>query len=207
MVISKIEKQKKNRKRVSIFIDGEFECGVTEDSVVKFGLKSGDDISRKKLTEIIDFDEYLYAKKSAFDFLSYRLRSEREIKDKLKNKKISSKTIVRTIDHLRELGLLNDEEFTKQVIQNYITGKPKGKNFIKQKLFQKGVSRQISEKILEEVFTDVNEKQIILEVFDKYSKKLQNYDNKEKKRKIFAYLAGKGFDFDLINQVIYEKLK
>ena len=207
MVISKIEKQKKNTKRVSIFIDGEFEYGVTEGTLLKYGLKSGDEINRKMLNEIIEFDEYLYAKKSSFDLLSYRLRSEREIKDKLKTKKVSSKTIDRTIEHLRELGLLNDEEFARQLIQNYISGKPKGKTFIKQKLFSKGISREISEKILNEIFENIDEKQIITGLFKKYCKKLQKSDKIEKKRKIFAYLAGKGFDFDVINQVIHENLE
>lgn len=207
MVITKIEKQRKNSKRVSLFIDGEFACGIYEDTLVKYALKAGDEITKKTIDEIINFDEYLYAKKASFDLLSYRLRSTREIKDKLRAKKISVKTINRTIEHLQEMGLMNDEEFARQFIQSYISTKPKGKNFIRQKLFQKGISKQIADKMLDGIYTNVDEKQIALDVLEKYLKRVRAKDISEKKRKIFSYLASKGFNFDIINEIIYEKLK
>ena len=206
MLISKIKRQSKNSKRVSIFIDDEFKCGLYEDTVVKYNLSTGDEISEETLDAIINFDEYLYAKKASFDLLSYRLRSEKEIKDKLKLKKISLRTIEKTIKHLKELSLLNDEEFAKQLVLENISSKPKGKNLIRQKLFQKGISKRISEQVLEDVFKSIDEKKIISELFEKYSKKVGSADIYEKKRKIFSYLARKGFDFEIINEVIQEKL-
>jgi regulatory protein len=206
LVITKIEKQRKNSRRISLYIDGEFACGLYEDTLVKYGLRTGDEISKEILNEIINFDEYLYAKKSAFDLLSYRLRSIREIKDKLKAKKISSKTVERTLKHLKDLGLLNDDEFARQLILSNISSRPKGKGVIKQKLYQKGISKQVSEKILNEVFENIDEKKIAIDVFEKYSKKLKTDNNIQKKRKIFSYLARKGFDFDIINEIIHEKI-
>lgn len=206
MVITKIERQRKNSKRVSLFIDGEFKCGLNDDTLVKYELKTGDRITKDTIDEVIKFDEYLFAKKAAYDLLSYRLRSIREIKDRLKQRKISAGTIERTISHLKELGLLNDEEFARQMVLANVRTKPKGRNVIKQKLFQKGISGQVSERILDEVFGNIDEKQIVLEVFEKYSKKLRTADKEGKKRKIFSYLARKGFDFDIINEIIREKL-
>jgi len=206
MQITKIQRQSKNSKRVSIFIDGEFGCGLYEDTLLKYNLNQGDEISKETLDEIINFDEYLFSKKAAFDLLSYRLRSEKELKDKLRLKKISSKTIEKTIKHLEELALLNDEEFARQLVLENISSKPKGKNLIRQKLFQKGISKQISDRVLDNIYESIDEKQIICDILVKYSKKLKSKDIYDKKRKIFSYLARKGFDFDSINEVINEKL-
>jgi len=206
LVISKIEKQKKNSKRVSLFVDGKFMCGIYEDTLIKYGLNRGDDISKETLNQLQNFDEYLYAKKVSYDLLSYRLRSIREIKDKLKAKKVSSHSIEKTINHLTELGLLNDEEFARQLIQSNISYKPKGKSLIKQKLYQKGISKQVAGKMLNDIFSNINEKNLIIPIFEKYLKKLKTGDINIKKRKIFSYLAGKGFDFDIINEIIREKL-
>ena len=140
MLITKITKQKKSSKRFNLYVDDEFACGLGVDTIAKYGLSAGDKISKKTLDELLGFDEYIYAKKISYDLLSFRLRSTKEIRDKLRFKKISPKIIDRTISHLSELNFLNDEEFAKQYILAKTASKPLGKNLIKQKLIQFGIS-------------------------------------------------------------------
>lgn len=207
MTITKIEKQKKNKDRWNVFIDGAFASGVNSDTLLKFQLKSGDEIDENKLKEIQDFDEYLYSKKIAFDFLSYRIRSEKELKDKLKGKDISRASIERTIEHLKELKLINDEEFARQLISEKLSSKPAGKAVLRQKLMQKGISFKLSEEILKEYFSEDNEKEFVISNFDKYFRRVEGLDRQQKRKKMFDYLARKGFDFDIIKQVINEKIE
>lgn len=207
MVITKIEKQKKNSKRWNLYVDGEFACGISEDTLLNFGLRTNDDITQVSLDELKRFDEYQYAKKAALDFLSYRVRSKKEIRDKLKEKKISKGTIDKTLAHLEKLGLLNDEDFARLLVQSKTGKNPAGKNVIKQKLFQKGITKEISEKVLDELYTEQNEKKLLQDVFKKYSPKLKGPDDRRKRKKIFDYLARKGFDFELINELLNEKFK
>jgi len=207
MTITKIEKQKKNKDRWNVFIDGAFACGVNSDTLLKFQLKSGDEIDENKLKEIRDFDEYLYSKKIAFDFLSYRIRSEKELKDKLKGKDISHTSIERTIEHLKELKLINDEEFARQLISEKLASKPVGKAVLRQKLIQKGISFKLSDEILKEYFSEDNEKEFVISNFDKYFRRVEGLDRQQKRKKMFDYLARKGFDFDIIKQVINEKIE
>ena len=207
MVITKIEKQKKNSKRWNLYVDGEFACGISEDTFLNFGLRTNDEITQESIDEIKRFDEYQYAKKAALDSLSYRIRSRKEVKDKLKEKKISQSNIEKTLAHLEKLGLLNDEEFARLLVQSKTGKNPAGKNVIKQKLFQKGISKEISEKVLDELYTESNEKKLILDVFNKYKPKLKGLDEYKRRKKMFEYLARKGFDFDLINEFLNEKFK
>ena len=123
MTITKIEKQKKNNKRYNLYIDKEFFCGIYDDTILKFGIASGDELTEKELSDIRDFDEYMYGKKIAFDYLSYRIRTIAEIKKKLKSKKLTESNIERVIQHLTGLGLVNDEEFARQLINEKIKNK------------------------------------------------------------------------------------
>jgi regulatory protein len=189
MTITKIEKQKRNKDRWNVFIDGIFACGINSDTFLKYQLKTGDNIDENMLREIRNFDEYLFSKKIAFDFLSYRIRSEKEIKDKLKGKDISQSSIERTIEHLKELKLINDEEFARQLITEKLSGKTVGKS------------------VLRQFFSEDDEKEFVKTNFDKYFRRVEGLEKQQKRKKMFDYLARKGFDFEIIKQVINENIK
>lgn len=205
MTITKIDKQKKNNKRYNLYIDGEFFCGLYDDTILKFGIASGDELTENEIDDIRNFDEYMYGKKTAFDYLSYRIRSISEIKTKLKTKKLSDSNIERVITHLTELGLINDEDFARQLVNEKIKNKPAGKKYLQQKLFQKGIPKQISEDVLNNIFTVDIEKELALKVYDKLKPKLSGLDIQDKKKKIYETLARKGFDYEIINEIIRAK--
>jgi regulatory protein len=187
-------------------VEGEFAVGISEETLLNFGLRTDDEITKETLAELIEYDEYIYAKKCALDFLSYRIRSTAEIKDKLRTKNISAGTSERVIKHLQKLGLIDDEEFARQLVQSYISEKPLGKKVIMQKLFQKGISKQVGEKVLDNIFDSLNEKELALTNFKKYFIKLRDKDINKKKKKVFEFLARKGFSFDVINEIINENI-
>jgi regulatory protein len=206
VVITKIEKQKKSKKRFNIYLDGEFAFGVYEDTLLKYGLNVNDEVPEKIINDIKDFDEYLFAKKAAYDFLSYRTRSTSEIKSKLRAKKISSRTIDRIVEHLKNLGLLNDEEFAKELVQGRLGSKPLGKRVLKQKLIQKGISGPVGDKVLDEMLSGEKEKEMALKVYRKYLPKTKNLDRIKKRKKLFDHLIRKGFDIDTVAEILNEKL-
>jgi regulatory protein len=206
VVITKIEKQKKSRNRWNIYIDGEFACGVYEDTLAKYGLAVDDEVSGETVSEIKEFDEYLFAKKAAYDFLSYRIRSTSEIIEKLTSKKVSAGTIERVVEHLKNLGLVNDEAFTRELVQSKLGSKPVGKRVIKQKLFQKGIPGSLGDKVLEEMYSGDSEKEMALLTFKKYLPKVTNLDKIKKKKKLFYHLIRKGFDIDTVKLIINENL-
>ncbi len=207
MLITQITKQKKDRKRYNVYLDGEFYCGLYDDTILKFGLCRGDEISEKKINEIVNFDEYIYGKKVAFDYLSYRIRTISEIKKKLKSKEISAESIEKVLKHLAELSLTNDEEFAAQLVREKIKNKPVGRKVLRQKLFEKGISKELSESVLEKAFEEVDEKELALRNFRKYFPKIEGTEINSQRKKTFDYLARKGFDFDVIKEIINENIR
>ncbi len=207
MIITKLEKQKKAKNRWNIFVDGAFFCGLYEDTILKYGIHVNEKLTQDSLEEIRDFDEFIYGKHVAYSFLSYRIRTESEIKKKLREKKISGKSIVKVIEVLEEQKLIDDREFAKVLIQDKIKRSPVGRKVLKQKLFEKGVPKNVSEEALEKAFSGEEEKKLAADVFNKFFPKIKDKDFYEQKRKLYEHLARKGFDFDVINEIINENLK
>jgi SOS response regulatory protein OraA/RecX len=65
----------------------------------------------------------------------------------------------------------------------------------------------VSEEVIENVFKDVDEKSLAMENFKEYFAKIKAFDKQKQKRKTFDYLVRKGFDFDVINEIIHENIK
>ena len=207
MLITSIEKQKRSKKRWNIYVEGDFFCGLYADTILKYGLHVNQDFNEAKLHEIKDYDEYIYGKETALNYLSYRIRTINEIKKKLKEKKVSAKTSGKIIKYLEDAGLINDEEFARTLIEENIKRKPVGIKVLKQKLFEKGVPKQIGEKVLESVFEKVSEKELALQNFNKLIPKLKGKEKIEQKKKVYEFLTRKGFSYDVIREIIYEEIK
>jgi regulatory protein len=205
MLITKLERQKKNHKRYNLYLDGEFFCGLYDDTLLKYGLASGDEVTEKQIEEIRAFDEYIYGKKISFDYLSYRIRTITEIRKRLRKAKLQDETIEKVIKHLQELKLVDDEAFARQLISENVKNKPSGRRMLEKKLFEKGIPKQVSESVLDEVLTEETEKELALKVYEKLLPKLKELDKQEARQKVFARLAAKGFNFDIINEIIREK--
>lgn len=205
MLITKLERQKKNHKRFNLYLDGEFYCGLYDDTLLKYGIASGDEVTEKQIEEIRGFDEYIYGKKIAFDYLSYRIRTISEIRKRLKKTKLQDETINKVISHLKELKLVDDEAFARQLVAEKIKNKPAGKRMIEKKLFEMGIPKQVGESVLDELLDEETEKSLALKVYEKFSPKISGLDKQEARKKIFAKLASRGFNFDIINEIIREK--
>lgn len=139
----------------------------------------------------------------AVNFLSYRPRSEKEIRDKLNSKNSPQDITEKIINTLTQQKFLNDQEFARIWISNRTRINPKSKKLIKIELLQKGVSQEIIEKALaadsEQPITDIDQAQKLVQ------KKLPRYKNLPKQeiyQKIGGFLARRGFDWTTIKKAI-----
>ncbi len=201
MKITSIEKQKKEG-RYNIFLDGEFAFGLYKETIYEFGLRVNDEITPKQAEEIKTRDEIGFGKRVAYRFLNYKQRSEKEVRKKLKEKKLSDGSIDIVISSLKDLKYINDESYAKSYLQSKILRKPEGKRVLKMKLADKGIPKEIAENILSEQYPPETETEKAAELLRKYEKKVRAKTPAEKKQKCFRFLLSKGFDFDTINEVL-----
>jgi regulatory protein len=201
--ITKIEPQKKNPKRRSIFLDRKFAFGLEEEVLYKYGLKVGDEIDQKRIDQILESEVKKESKDAALKFLSYRMRSEKEVRDKLRKKEFAGEIIDEVIKDLKRVNLLDDYEFASAWIRDRISDKPRGKTLLKQELWKKGIKKEIIEKVLREYFEDEEEElNLAKQLLEKRKKRYENLEKNVAKRRIMSFLLRRGFSYETVKEVL-----
>ena len=201
-IITKIEAQKRNPKRRSVFIDGEFAFGLDEEVLYKSGLKKGESLTQQRIEEITEEERKKEAKDIALKFLSFRRRTEKQVREKLKKKEFDERTIDTTIDKLKEFDLINDLEFAFSWVKDRLAYKPRGKKLLRQELWKKGIRKDIIEQVTEELCQDEDKK--ALELVEKTRKRYKNLEPKVAKRRMFNLLLRRGFSYEISRQALVQ---
>ncbi len=186
MQITKLEYQRRDPNRVNVFVDGKFAVGINVNDVIKLGLINNQEISQEELNKIIENSNFGKAFNAAINFLSFRPRSEFEIRQYLKKKKVDD--VEGIIEKLRQLGQVNDEEFAKWWIEQRNTFRPKGKRALEMELRRKGIKTKVEVGNEEELAMKAIKRKLPMP-----------------KEKVFRFLASRGFSFDTIENIV-EKL-
>jgi len=150
----------------------------------------------------MDTFEKMYNK--ALRFLSYRPRSEKEVRERLRKAKTSEEIIEKIIIKLKEYNFLNDLEFAKSWVENRKKLNPKALRLIKLELKQKGVSSNIIEALKLKTEADLGLARLIT---DRKVQKMKNLPKEEIQKKLYGFLARRGFNYDIIKQSVDEILK
>lgn len=136
-------------------------------------------------------------------FLSYRPRSEREIQEYLKKKKVSEQTISKIIGKLQDFKFIDDLEFAKFWIEQRTRFKRKPLRVIEYELKQKGINRDLIEDILSQL---KDRKSLDLTSATKLAEKkldfYRNLDSKKRNEKVANYLLRKGFSYEVVKKIL-----
>ncbi|MCK4224990.1 MAG: RecX family transcriptional regulator [candidate division Zixibacteria bacterium] len=193
--ITRIEPQKKNPRRRSVFIDGKFAFGVDEEVVSRLGLEKGEGLTEQKIKNILIQKSENEAKEVALRFLSFRRRTEKEIKDKLKKKGLDERTIKSTIAKLKDYDLINDSEFATAWVKERLAYKPRGKKLLRQELWKKGIKKDIINQVTEELCQD--EDKSASELLEKIKKRYKSLEPKVARRRMLSLLLRRGFSYEI----------
>lgn len=204
MKITSIEPQKRNKDRFSIYIDDKFYMGVNQDVVLKHFLTKGMEVDEEFLNDVIKTEEKNKAINTACNYLGFKPRSEKEVRDKLRDKGFEDEIIEDTIDFLYKYKYLNDYDYGKALINDKKNFKKAGKNLLKQELYKKGIDKDMILELVEETYDYDEEYRMAYEVCLKKYKLIKNEDRNAIYRKLSSLLARKGYAFDIINKVIKE---
>lgn len=198
--ITSIAIQEKNKKRCNLFIDGEFFCGISLETVLKNRLKVGLDVDKIQLETIVKENEKSEALNKAVELISKRLKTKREIKDYILGKGYSEETAWYCVDKLKEYGYIDDVDYSKRYIES--VSKTQGKRLVEYKLMMKGVKKEDVASAYEGADIQSNEN-----AFSLAEKRLKNKElTKENLAKTYRYLIGRGFSYEDANYAI-DKIK
>ena len=136
--ITKITTQKKRTDRYNIFLDEKYAFSVDEAVLLKFQLQKGKEIDSFVLSQIQFQDEIQKAYSLALGYLSYRMRSEAEVRLFLQKKEMEEPIINEVIHKLYTFNYLNDLDFAKAYVRTHVNGGNKGPITLKARIKRKG---------------------------------------------------------------------
>ncbi len=185
-IINKITETKKGR--YALFCEDEFLFSIDEETLLRHHINKGVELSGEELMLVREASDYQRAKNKALAFLALREHSEKELYDKL-CRTFDTHSAASAITRLREVGLVNDESFATRYAEELMTRRGCSKREAQRKLVEKGISRELCERILGEY--DDDETLPISELIEKkYLTKLQKENGRDS---VIAALMRKGF--------------
>ena len=147
----------------------------------------------------------IYDKKSAKvkieQYCAYQERSQQEVRDKLYDMGLHQKEVEELISELVVDNFLNEERFAITYARGKFRIKHWGKIKIKQSLKLKRVSDYCIKKALKEIDGD-EYLEVLKKVMIKKAEKVKDKDPYIRKNKIAQYLASRGFEQDLIWDIL-----
>lgn len=199
--ISALRFQKRNSDRVNVYVDGQFAVGLA--AVLAAHLRVEQTLTDEAVAELKAQDEVERAYGRALNFLSYRPRSQAEVRRNLRRKKLEDETIEAVIERLTRADLLNDWEFAQYWVENRVHFKPRGARALQQELREKGIDASIIARVL----ADIDDEALARSAAEGSMRRFAHLAPADFRRKLGAYLARRGFSYAVVRPLIEELLE
>jgi regulatory protein len=194
--ITALVAQKRNPNRVNIYLDGEYAFSLAR--IVAAWLRVGQELDEEKIKRLQAEDAHERAIQQALLFLSYRSRSESEIRQNLRKHEIPEDVIDQTLQRLRQDGLASDDQFAQAWVENRSTFRPRSRRMMAMELRQKGLADEAVSSALE----DVDDEALAYEAAQKRAPRLKDLEWVDFRKKLSEFLARRGFSYSVITSVV-----
>jgi len=208
--ITSIQQAKKRESRVNLYLDDQFWIGIDKNDLLKFNLFRGKtfESDEKQLIEKTASFNKVFEK--AMNYTMVRPRSIREMRDYLIIKRgLTKEESQEMINKLIEREFLSDEKFTQWYVENRLSFGVHGENKIKAELAKKGITGEIMKSVLRENMTEEFQVTQIVKIKEYAEKAFRTIKFKspiDKKQKLIARLASRGFKYEDIQKALREML-
>jgi regulatory protein len=196
MKITALKQQSRNKTRVNVYLDGEFVLGVAK--ILAARLAIGQVVDAAALERLKADDEVEQAYERALHFLGPRPRSEAEIRRRLATAKVPEEAVGAVLARLRQAGLVDDKAFASYWVDNRTTFRPRSKRLLRAELRQKGLDGDA----LQAALAAVDDAGAAYSVAKQRAGRFRSLEHLEFRRKLGAFLARRGFDYDTIKPVV-----
>lgn len=200
--ITKIETQKKNKDRYSIFLDGDFAFGVHVDVLVTHGLRKGMTLEKDELEALIHDESVKKAVLAGIKHISYKQRTSKEVRDKLISLEHTPDQVEEAIEKLIEMAFLDDERYAEEFVdtrqQRY------GRKRIFLELKKRGIPEHIAQRALDEMLDVDAGYETALNMARKKYAQCSDIDPRKAATRIQGQLLRKGYSYDVVNRIIKE---
>jgi regulatory protein len=206
LIITKIKRVRGKRALYSVYLDGSAAMELSDWTIGKFGLRTGDDLDEITIDTLKTTEAETRAKNIAINYLSYRLRSSKEVIVHLKKKGFEPECAENVARHLQSLKMIDDDQFARIFVRDRLKKKPTGEGLLRQLLLIKGISSSMTDKILKELVSPQSQQASALQAAKRKIQLTQHLktkiDAEKRKRRILDFLLRRGFSYEIAIKTI-----
>ena len=195
--ITDMQIQKKNKTRANVYIDGEFSMALEMLTVMKLGLKIGQEVSEERLAEAVFDSEKSVAFERAMGYLGRGMKTVKQMRDYLTNKEYSPAVVEYVITRLKEYRYIDDVAYAKLYVEH--NSATKGERRLKQELVSKGIAVSLAEE-----HAQLDNEQALQDATRLAEKYMRNKPHDVKTlQKLQRYLLSRGYSYDTVNNILH----
>lgn len=201
MIVTDIVDMDKKRKKV--YLDGEYAFALYNQEIYRYNIEVGTELADEAFYEIDSEVIPKRVKARTLYILKSSQKTEKQLFDKLVDGGYSRKYASIGVEYAKSFGYIDDVRYAQYFVENSCKGR--SRRDIEQRLSQRGIDREITMQVLDELRPDSeNDVEAVWIALKKKSITRDNVSelDYEKKGKLFAYLMRKGFSSDSICKVL-----
>ena len=150
MRIERLESSKHKRGRVLVFLEDGACLKITEQELLDFGLRAGDDLNEATLARLKEAAGVSNVKATAADLIGKRAMSRASLEKKLKEKGASEADARYAAEWLEAIGAINDADYAALLVR-HCADLGYGPARTREKLYEKGVPRELWDEALDQL--------------------------------------------------------
>lgn len=207
MRITSIEPQAHHPERVNVHVDGAFRFAVAVELAYEVPLRRDDEITEELIRELEERDARWKAREAALNLLSFRQRTASEMRRRLLDKGYGVETAEECVAELVARGLIDDASFAHSFVRDRVRLRPRGAQLLMRELRTKGVDGETARHTVSEVLDaeQVSEVDLARQAAARWAER-PGEARLRARRRLFNFLARRGFGGDAIREVVAEKL-
>jgi regulatory protein len=202
--ITAISASARHAGRFEILVDGATVATLSLDGIERLGIRIGIVYSEALANRVTVESAALHTFDRALAMLAARPRAARDLERMLVRKGEPAEHVATAVERLVTLGALDDAQFARQFIRAKISGSGLSRRRLQSELWRRGVARDVIDAALAEVMVEdeVDEDAQIAQVAAKKMRTLRTVDTATARRRLYAFLARRGYDGSAIRRVM-----
>ena len=197
MIVTSVERVPR-RRRVNVFVDGEFALALGVDLAMERGVRPGRELNPIELGDLADEDARREALQSGLRFLSYRPRSEQELRQRLARKGLPREAIAAAVARLRELGYLDDAAFARFWTETHQRSRPRARRVVAGELRRRGITAEQ----VEEATAGLEDEEAAFAAAGRRARSLRGLEYQPFRERLGRFLTGRGFSYEVARRTI-----
>lgn len=207
-IVTAVRQHPRRRGRFVIEVDGDEIAVVGIDAVAELSLQTGKALTHSDLGSLEVANRHTKLLDRGLNLLASHARSTRDLRLRLLRTDATEGDVEWVVGRLKSLGYLDDAAYARQVAHSRIAIRGTSKRRVQDELFKSGIRRDVAGEAIEAALSEaeVDEYGAAVAAAQKRVKSLAKLDGHVRRRRLYAFLARRGYDTDVVGRVVRDVL-